>query len=210
VATLANAELPPVDGWFWFCASVLGVTLCGLTALGLMRRPLSIAALLGAGVLLAGAIRSKRIGPRRILEGATPSLFVFVIGLLVVVRGVTPIVVRHVDGVTPGSPAWAAVVGAIGAGAGSNLINNVPVTLLSLAVSQHAVAVVRESMVYGVLVGANIGPTLTTYGSLATMLWLTVLRKRGLTVETGAYMRISLVTMPLVLMAALAGLLLVL
>ena len=40
------------------------------------------------------------------------------------------------------------------------------------------------------------------------MLWLTMLRKRGLSIETGTYMRISVVTMPIVLLAAVAGLLL--
>jgi arsenical pump membrane protein len=80
--------------------------------------------------------------------------------------------------------------------------------LLALSVAKESTAPIREAFTYGVLAGANIGPTLTTYGSLATMLWLTMLRKRGFAIETGTYMRISVVTMPIVLLAAVAGLLL--
>ena len=100
------------------------------------------------------------------------------------------------------------VAGAGAAALGSNLINNVPVTLLALSVARASAPPIREAFTYGVLAGANIGPTLTTYGSLATMLWLTMLRKREFVIETRTYMRISIVTMPIVLLAAVAGLLL--
>jgi arsenical pump membrane protein len=68
----------------------------------------------------------------------------------------------------------------------------------------------QEALAYGTLIGANIGPTLTTYGSLATMLWLTVVRKRGIAITTREYLRISLITMPPVLIAAMIALWLVL
>lgn len=60
----------------------------------------------------------------------------------------------------------------------------------------------RAALAYGTLVGVNIGPTLTTYGSLATMLWLTLVRKRGVEVSTMEYMKVGLLTMPPVLLAA--------
>lgn len=60
---------------------------------------------------------------------------------------------------------------------------------------------VRGALAYGTLVGANIGPTLTTYGSLATMLWLALICKRGLDVTTAEYLRVALMT-PLVFAAA--------
>jgi len=68
----------------------------------------------------------------------------------------------------------------------------------------------REALAYGTLAGANIGPTLTTYGSLATILWLNVLRKRGMDVTARDYLKIGFVTMPPVLVAATVALWLVL
>jgi arsenical pump membrane protein len=61
-----------------------------------------------------------------------------------------------------------------------------------------------------VLVGTNIGPALTTYGSLATMLWLTLVRRNGIDVTTGGYLRVSLITVPIVLLTTSATLWLVL
>lgn len=60
------------------------------------------------------------------------------------------------------------------------------------------------------MVGANIGPTLTTYGSLATMHWLTLIRKRGIYVSTTMYMRVALFTTPIVLVTTTLALWLVL
>ena len=202
----SELSLPPASGWFWFCGGVLAVTLVGLIALGLARQPLSIAALLGAGTLLAGVARTRKLPARAIVEGATPSLFAFVIGLLIVVRGVEPVIVQHVAGRAPSDPRWALLSAGFGAAIGSNIVNNVPVTLLVLSLAREASGAAREALTYGALAGANIGPTLTTYGSLATMLWLTILRRRGLTIPTAAYMRVSVVTMPVVLLAALTAL----
>jgi arsenical pump membrane protein len=203
----ASLDLPPKNAWFWCCAVVLLATLLGLIGLGLARRPLSIAALTGAGVLLLAALIQKRVTVGEVVRGASPSLFVFVIGLLIVVRGVERAVVDHLAGLTPASPHWAMIAGAVAAALGSNVLNNVPVTLLALSVAKESVPPIREAFTYGVLAGANIGPTLTTYGSLATMLWLTMLRKRGFSIETRTYMRVSIVTMPIVLLAAVVGLL---
>lgn len=61
-------------------------------------------------------------------------------------------------------------------------------------------------MSYAALIGANIGPALTTYGSLATMLWLSIIRKRGTSVSTGFYMRVSLITVPIVLLTTAVAL----
>jgi arsenical pump membrane protein len=83
-------------------------------------------------------------------------------------------------------------------------------TLLAIPVVERTSGTVRQALAYGVLVGANIGPTLTTYGSLATMLWLAIVRKRGLDVSTRDYLRVGLLGAPPVLAAATAALWLVL
>jgi arsenical pump membrane protein len=83
-------------------------------------------------------------------------------------------------------------------------------TLLALPFIRDLTGSNRELAIYGTLAGVNIGPTLTTYGSLATMLWLTSVRKRGMTVPTMLYLRVGVVTMPIVLAATLFALLITL
>ncbi len=47
--------------------------------------------------------------------------------------------------------------------------------------------------------GADLGPNLTTVGSLATMLWLVILRRRGLEVSTRQYFRLGVTFVPALL-----------
>jgi arsenical pump membrane protein len=79
-------------------------------------------------------------------------------------------------------------------------------TLAALPFIGEASGATRDAMLAGTLAGVNIGPTLTTYGSLATMLWLTAVRKRGLNVPTMLYLRVGIVTMPIVLLSTLLAL----
>ena len=83
-------------------------------------------------------------------------LFPFVIGLFVLVREVE----------SPGL-----------AGLASNLVNNIPAALLARDILQTAHA--HSPVIYSVLIGMNIGPNLTLFGSLATMMVLTTARKKG-------------------------------
>src|SRR6478752_7758415 len=113
----------------------------------------------------------------------------------------------------PAALGGAAILLLIGAGVsaiGSNIVNNVPMTLLMMSLFPRVSCAAQEAIAYGTLVGANIGPTLTTYGSLATILWLNVLRKRGMDVTTRDYLTIGVLTMPPVLVAATVALWLVL
>ncbi|HTP39843.1 MAG TPA: arsenic transporter [Steroidobacteraceae bacterium] len=85
-----------------------------------------------------------------------------------------------------------------------NVVNNLPAGLLvSSALSAgHASATVTGAM----LVATDLGPNLSVTGSLATLLWLTALRREGLMVSAGQFLRVGLVAMPLALLPALAAL----
>jgi arsenical pump membrane protein len=60
----------------------------------------------------------------------------------------------------------------------------------------------HAALVYGALVGCDLGPNLTVVGSLATMLWLLLLRQRGMEVSALQYARLGIVVTPLMLLAA--------
>ena len=59
------------------------------------------------------------------------------------------------------------------------------------------------------LIGVDLGPNLSVTGSLATILWLTALRREGEDVSFWTFLKLGLLVMPPALIAALAGLLLV-
>ncbi len=59
-----------------------------------------------------------------------------------------------------------------------------------------------------VLIGVDLGPNLSVTGSLATILWLTALRREGLACSAWDFLKVGLVVMPPALLLALAALLL--
>jgi arsenical pump membrane protein len=99
--------------------------------------------------------------------------------------------------------AWAAGVAVAIA---SNLANNLPVGLIAASVvqSDHTV----DHIVRAVLIGVDLGPNLSVTGSLATILWLTALRREDLTVGFSTFLKIGAVVMPPALALSIAAALL--
>jgi arsenical pump membrane protein len=97
------------------------------------------------------------------------------------------------------SPLRATMLTAGGTALGSNLINNVPMTLIMIS-AQSAIQTSgrgHTSQVYAIIFGADLGPNLTTVGSLATMLWLLALRRKGVDISTLEYFKLGIAVVPL-------------
>src|SRR4051812_49058041 len=102
--------------------------------------------------------------------------------MFIVVRGVQVGMIDHWSFSIPDDPTQALLIGAGVSAIGSNVVNNVPMTLLMMSLFPRVSGAAQEALAYGTLAGSNIGPTLITYGSLATILWLNILRRRDLEV----------------------------
>jgi arsenical pump membrane protein len=87
---------------------------------------------------------------------------------------------------------------------GSNLLNNLPVGLIAATTSQAAQ--VPKHITEAILIGVDLGPNLSVTGSLATILWLIVLRREGEHVGAAQFLRLGLIVMPPALLLALAAL----
>lgn len=61
-------------------------------------------------------------------------------------------------------------------------------------------------MIYSVLLGTNIGPNLTLFGSLATMLVLSTARRKGEEIRGLDFFKVGMIVTPLTLLAAVATL----
>ncbi len=86
---------------------------------------------------------------------------------------------------------------------GCNLANNLPAGLVAGRVV--ATAPVPDAVRSAVLIGIDLGPNLSVTGSLATILWLTALRREGLDVSAWAFLKLGVLVMPPALLLALAG-----
>ena len=197
--TRRTSYVTPSDWWFHAAGATLTVTLVALLISGLARLPLAWAALGGGAVLLIISVAGGKVRIPEVSHAVSWPLFAFVIGMFLVVRGFEATWLEDLQFSLPREPLPALLLAVGGTTLGSNIVNNVPMTLLALPFIARTHDHLREIMAYGALVGANIGPTLTTYGSLATMLWLTLIRKRGVYISTTMYMRVALFTTPIVL-----------
>ena len=82
---------------------------------------------------------------------------------------------------------------ALGAGA-SNLVNNLPATmLLSAQPPPHPQAL---------LIGLDLGPNLTVFGAMSSLLWLRVSRANGSSPSAATFTRIGLVLVPITIVVA--------
>lgn len=88
-------------------------------------------------------------------------------------------------------------------GIANNLVNNLPLGLM-VGSTLHA-AQTRGPIAEALLIGVDLGPNLSITGSLATILWLIALRKEKLDVTFWDFVRVGVVALPIALLAALGG-----
>jgi arsenical pump membrane protein len=195
-------------GWI-----VLSLLLLGFFVLEPAGIPVSAIAAAGALGLLLVAGRNHIIGTRRIMRQAPWHIVVFSLGMYLVVYGLRN---AGLTAYLTSFLAWCASGGTWGAAMGtglmaallSSVMNNLPAVLvgaLSIA-DTAATGVVHDAMIYANIIGSDLGPKITPIGSLATLLWLHVLARRGMNIGWGYYFRVgALLTVP-VLVVTLAAL----
>lgn len=82
-------------------------------------------------------------------------------------------------------------------------LNNLPALLLGILSFQSVPDAATPAAIAASVVGANVAPKLTPYGSLATLLWMGLLAGKGFRVGWGEYLRHGLLLTPPVLVLGL-------
>ena len=88
----------------------------------------------------------------------------------------------------------------------TNLMNNLPAGLIAGRAVHDAG--VGHAINGAVLIGVDLGPNLSVTGSLATILWLTALKREGIEVSAWQFLKLGILVMPPALVLALGALLL--
>ncbi len=208
-ATTALTDREPPPG-FAVAAVGLAVVLAGLLAFGLLALPLAIPACAGAVVLATLAATKRAVTGRDLAGSVSWSLFPFVIAMFTVMRGLERAWLPRLPTIPSGRGLGTLLVIAFGAGIGANIVNNVPMVAAMITLLRAVATPVPAHLAFATLIGTNIGPSVLTFGSLATMLWLALVRRRGVEVSARAYLRVGLLTTPPMLLAATVTLWLVL
>ena len=208
-ARAINDKATFVAGWW-----VLGILLAGCFALEPLGIPISAISALCAALLLGIAARGHKISTRKVLREAPWQIVIFSLGMYLVVyglrnAGLTDYLAGWLDGFARYG-VWGATLGTgLLAALLSSVMNNLPTVLIgALSIdASNASGVIRDAMIYANVIGSDLGPKITPIGSLATLLWLHVLARKGIRISWGYYFKVGIVlTLPVLLitLAALA------
>lgn len=204
-------------GLFRLSWPVLAVLLAGFFLSDSLHMPVSVIIAGAALVFCLAARKSPTVQMRRIVKEAPWVVVIFSIGMYVVVWGLhnvklTDLVKSMLDALM-GHGLLAVTIGAGFISAIlSSIMNNLPTVMfhaLAIGASQ-ADGVMREAMIYANVIGSDLGPKITPIGSLATLLWLHVLGKKGIRITWGHYFKTGIVLTVPTLLLTLLGLFLTL
>ncbi len=185
-----------------------GIGLTAIVLLWVSARGIGLGlptAIMGAGTA-AIVLIAQRAAPWPVLKEISWSILPLVAGLFVLVEalvqtGVIAALSHAVQQASSASqPRTAAAAGVLAAFA-TNLTNNLPAGLIARSALMGAPHRVIDS----VLIGVDLGPNLSVTGSLATILWLTAIRREGQDVTFWRFLKVGAVVMPPALVLALGA-----
>ena len=203
-----SAEQIPLTAGGWTALGGIVCTAIGLLLVSWFDKPLGLpTCVLGTLTALAVLIRD-RSSPWKMVKQMSWSILPLVAGLFVVVEALqitgvvdvlTEVLRQYIKGSLLGASAAASAVLALG----SNVINNLPAGLIASTTILQADP--PQVVIDSLLIGVDLGPNLSITGSLATILWLTALRREGENVTFWQFFKVGCVVMPTALILAVGA-----
>ena len=160
---------------------------------------ISLFALGGAIVFLLIATISKSVEPLKIIKNAPWQVVWFSIGLYIVVYGLKNAgLTEHLSTILELLSKQNSAIAVLGTGFISAflsaIMNNMP-TIMIMDIALKNIG--NEAMIYANIIGCNLGPKMTPFGSLATLLWLHVLAQKGVKISFIKYSKFGfIITLP--------------
>lgn len=194
--------------------TALGVLFVGYGVATFARLPLGVVVLAVGGGLLVWEQRGGAVDARALLGRQPWSIVLFAVALFVVVfalanAGAARALAELLD---PGGRHLlsALLIAGVSVSLLSGAINNLPVFLVTLLALRHLGTLTAhappQTLPFAALIGANVGSKLTPLGSLATLLWLDMLHRRGIKIGWARYTRMAALPTASAVLAALLAL----
>ncbi|MFA6192873.1 MAG: arsenic transporter [Sulfurimonas sp.] len=193
---------------FNFSWLFLALLLAGYFIGDAYKIPISVFALGGGVLFLAIASMSKTVEPAHIIKNAPWQVVWFSLGLYIVVYGLKNAgLTDYITEILLYLSTKGDVASIVGTGFLSAILsafmNNMP-TVMVMDIAIEPIA--NEAMIYANIIGCNLGPKMTPFGSLATLIWLHTLEKKGVKIDFWAYTKFGLIVTPPVLLMVLLSL----
>ncbi|MCR8710893.1 arsenic transporter [Aliarcobacter butzleri] len=190
---------------FYFSWFFLAFLLSAYALGDIYKLPISFFALGGALVLLIIASLTKSVNAKNIIKEAPWQIVWFSIGLYIVVyglknAGLTEYLTRILNYLVLQGDTIAIISTGFISAILSAVMNNLPtIMIMDIALKD----IPNEALAYANIIGCNLGPKMTPFGSLATLLWLHVLAKKGIKISFWEYSKFGLIITPPVLLLVL-------
>jgi arsenical pump membrane protein len=204
----ASAEQTPLTAGGWTALAGIIFTAVGLLIDSWFDKPLGLPTCVLGTLTAAAVLIMSRSDPWPMLRQMSWSVLPLVAGLFVVVDALR--LTSVVDALShalrvgiEGSPIYAAAVASGLLAFGSNLINSLPAGLLASTTILQAKP--PQVVIDALLIGVDLGPNLSITGSLATILWLTALRRDGEDVSFWSFFKVGCLVMPPALVLAVGA-----
>jgi arsenical pump membrane protein len=192
--------------------AVLGV-LAAFFFAPLAGLPAGAVALAAAASAVGAALGFGWMGPREAVCSVSWEALALVAGLFLVMQAAER---AGLDVLTHAAYAAAAATDGLSqilaaesiAALGSNVVGNLPMMLVAVDALRPLVLEGRlgAEAIYATIVGTGVGPNLTVIGSLATLIWFSIVRGKGVEVTAKDYLKVGAISTPPILLLATVGL----
>jgi arsenical pump membrane protein len=208
---VAEVRVPELTGPARAAAWGIVATALLLTGTSALGWELGMPTCVAGIVTLLGVTALRRSSPWPLLHEISWGIIPLVAGLFVLVEALDQSgVIRALSESLRAGVRDSQVLTAAGAGVLvgflSNLVNNLPAGLMAGTAVQAAH--VPADVSSAILIGVDLGPNLSVTGSLATILWLTALRRERVQVAGVDFLKLGMLVMPPALLLSLGALLL--
>jgi arsenical pump membrane protein len=146
------------------------------------------------------AIKAERKGLRSLAKDINWDIILFMVSIFLVVEGLsTAGITQFLASVLVEASALPSVFGVVAPSmvvtVGASFMNNWPMTILGmLSIRQAAVTgPVLTALVFSNVIGNNLGPHFFPLGSLAILMWLETMRRKGVSISLWSYLKVGAV-----------------
>lgn len=186
---------------------IIRVSYFTLTPLGV---PLELISVVGAVILISLRYFRYKKGWKDIILKTPWHILLFAFSMYVIVFalqnvGLTTIIVDFIGPVIESNHFNAIMIMGVMISVLSNIVNNLPSIMIgTLALTSMDIDLHTTQISYlASILGSDIGSLLTPIGTLATLIWMFILRKNNIDISWGQYLKVTIMVIPITLFVSL-------
>ncbi|WP_308636839.1 arsenic transporter [Paenibacillus silvisoli] len=208
-----KGDVPIAENRGKFMRNVLIFIFCvraSLFVASYIHFPVSLMAVIGSAALLGWRWVYLKVPPTDMLKKTPWYILVFAFGMYVIIYGLKNIglttwLIDHLQPLVSGSLLHASVLMGVLLTLLSNLFNNHPALMVgTLTLTNMGLDPLTLKVSYlASVIGSDIGSLLLPIGTLATIMWMHIVRKGGVKISWGEYVKVTVIVIPITVLVTL-------